>query len=213
MSAATSTPRPTATRPLSTPGAGAETCRWRSRLIADLVRAPQFDEAELEREKEVVCQELGEAATRPATSSSTTCSKRRLHRPAARPLGARRRGEHRRITRRGPASGWLARSVSRRTADRWSPPARSIPAMVLLAEALFGDLDRPPPPPIEPAEFTGGVAPTGRAEQAHLALGFPGLPASDQAYPRGCSPTGGRRRHVVAAVPGTARGAGLAYSV
>ena len=65
-------------------------------LIADMVLRPHFDAADLEREKEVVLQELWRGARHAVATSSSTISGRPPSRPAARPLGARRRGEHRR---------------------------------------------------------------------------------------------------------------------
>ena len=52
--------------------------------------------AELEREKDVVLQELGEARDTPSDIIFDDLWTRRLRRPAARPLDPRRRGEHRR---------------------------------------------------------------------------------------------------------------------
>ena len=56
--------------------------------------------------------------------------------------------------------------------------------ILLLAEALFGDLDPVAPPTIEPARFEGGIrADTRSSEQTHLAFAYPGLAASDPAAP------------------------------
>jgi predicted Zn-dependent peptidase len=53
-----------------------------------------------------------------------------------------------------------------------------------LAERLFGDMEDSPGTPIGSAEFTGGVRNDRRDfEQAHWALGLPGLAASDPRMP------------------------------
>src|SRR5206468_12486738 len=53
-----------------------------------------------------------------------------------------------------------------------------------VAEHLFGDMEQVDAPPVEPAQFTGGVRDDRRSfEQAHWCLAFRGLAADDLASP------------------------------
>jgi predicted Zn-dependent peptidase len=152
-------------------------------LIADLVRAPKLDEAELEREKLVILSELGECLDAPDDLIHD-----RLFEAAFgdHPLARSVLGNEASINglTRSDCAGWLT--------DQYRPERLVISAagkvdpghILLLAEALFGDLEAIAPPPIEQAHFTGGVRSDRRsAEQTHLALAFPGLPASDDQAP------------------------------
>ena len=152
-------------------------------LIADLVRAPKLDERELEREKLVILSELGECLDAPDDLIHD-----RLFEAAfsEQPLARSVLGNEdsiRELTR-NDCAGWLA--------DQYRPERLVISAagkvdpdhILLLAEALFGDLQAIAPPPIGQASFTGGVRSDRRsAEQTHLALAFAGLPASDDQAP------------------------------
>ena len=76
------------------PRAGHATCRLVVELLADLVRAPHFDEEHLEREKKVILSELGEVdrhARRPGPRSSVRSGVRRA---AARPVRCSARRDH-----------------------------------------------------------------------------------------------------------------------
>jgi len=152
-------------------------------LIADLVRAPKLDETELEREKLVILSELGECLDAPDDLIHD-----RLFEAAFgdQPLARSVLGNEASIRglTRGDCAGWLA--------DQYRPDRLVISAagqvdpghILLLAEALFGDLEAITPPPIDLARFAGGVRSDRRpAEQTHLALAFPGLPASDDQAP------------------------------
>ena len=56
--------------------------------------------------------------------------------------------------------------------------------ILLLAEALFGDLQPAPAPRLDPARFAGGIKSDRRAaEQTHLAFAYAGVPASDPTAP------------------------------
>ena len=57
------------------PCAGAR-CGLALDVIADILRNPVFDPREIEVERHVILQEIGQAATRPTTSSSTGCRRR-----------------------------------------------------------------------------------------------------------------------------------------
>ena len=141
MSAARSTPGPRATRRCSTRARWRPTSASALELIADLVRAPTLDEAELEREKLVILSELGECLDAPDDLIHDHLFEAAYRRPAARAPGARARAD---ASTRSPAptapTGWPSNIAP----SGWSSPrrARSIPATSCnLAEALFGDLE------------------------------------------------------------------------
>ena len=152
-------------------------------LIADLVRAPKLDEAELEREKLVILSELGECLDAPDDLIHDFLFEAAF---GAQPLALPVLGREptiRAITR-ADCAGWLT--------EQYRPERLVIAAagkvdpghVLLLAEALFGDLDPVPPPPIAPTRFEGGVRSDRRSsEQAHLAFAAPGLAASDPSAP------------------------------
>ena len=152
-------------------------------LIADLVRAPRLDEVELEREKLVILSELGECLDTPDDlihdhlfEAAFGCQA--LARPV---LGVE-------ASIRG-----LTRNDCVRWLDEQYRPDRLVIAaagkvdpghVLLLAEALFGDLPADPSPNVESASFNGGIRSDARsAEQTHLAFALPGLPASSPDAP------------------------------
>jgi predicted Zn-dependent peptidase len=143
-------------------------------LIADMIRRPHFLAAELEREKDVVLQELGEARDTPSDIIFDDLNHAAF---ADQPLGRSVLGDEESIAaieiddlhdwrtgqyRAGSLSLVAAGKV--RHAD-----------MVALAERWFGDLEDGTVPAPEPAHFTGGNrVGRGHGDQAHLALGFAG---------------------------------------
>jgi len=147
-------------------------------LIADLVRAPKLDATELEREKLVILSELGECLDAPDDLIhdhlfEAAFGKQALARPV---LGSE--ASIRSLTQADCAQ-WLE--------QQYRPGRLVISAagkvdpghVMLLAEALFGDLADTLPPATEEASFAGGVRSDRRsAEQTHLAFACPGLPAS-----------------------------------
>jgi predicted Zn-dependent peptidase len=152
-------------------------------LIADLVRAPTLDEAELEREKLVILSELGEALDTPDDLIHDHLFEAAFGtQPLARPV-------------LGTASSITA--LTRADCTRWLEvqyrPERLVVSaagkvdpghILLLAEALFGDLEATAPPLTEPARFEGGRRFDSKAsEQAHLALAYAGLAAGDPSAP------------------------------
>jgi len=152
-------------------------------LIADLVRAPKLNAAELEREKLVILSELGECLDAPDDLIhdhlfEAAFGKQSLARPV---LGSET--SIRSLTREDCVA-WLE--------DQYRPERLVISAagkvdaghVLLLAEALFGDLAATPAPDVADATFVGGTRFDHRsAEQTHLAFACPGLPASHPEAP------------------------------
>src|SRR5947209_4260280 len=152
-------------------------------LIADLLRAPHFDEAHLEREKQVILSELGEVRDAPDDLVHDDLFEAAF---AGQALGRSVLGREESIqaVRSEDCRDWLAEQFV---------PARLIlaasgkvepDALFLLAERLFGDMRASDAPAVEPAHFTGGVRNDRRSfEQAHWCLAFEGVSASDPRNP------------------------------
>ncbi|QDP19702.1 M16 family metallopeptidase [Sphingomonas xanthus] len=147
-------------------------------LIADLVRAPRLDENELEREKLVILSELGECLDAPDDVIHDRLFEAAFgDQPLARPILGTEASI--RALSRSDCTGWL---------DQQYRPERLVISaagkvnpshILLLAEALFGDLEAMAPPEIAPALFSGGIRADRRpSEQTHVGLAFPGVAAS-----------------------------------
>ena len=127
-----------------------------AQLIADLVRAPHFDEGHLEREKQVILSELGECLDSPEDLVHDHLLEVAFDRqPLGRPvLGTE---PSIRAIQRRDCLDWLSREFV---------PSRMILAasgkvdadeLCALAEQLFGDMAAQPEPEVEKAQFTGGA--------------------------------------------------------
>jgi predicted Zn-dependent peptidase len=152
-------------------------------LIADLVRAPHFDEEHLEREKQVILSELGESVDSPDDLVhdhlfEAAFDGQAIGRPV---LGSEK--SVRAVTRQD-CFDWLA--------DQFVPGRLVLSAsgkvdpgeMLKLGERLFGDMEPREAPAIEAARFTGGVRNDRRSfEQAHWCLAFKGSAAADARNP------------------------------
>jgi predicted Zn-dependent peptidase len=152
-------------------------------LIADLVRAPKLDEIELEREKLVILSELGECLDAPDDLIHDHLFIAAFgDQPLARSvLGSE--PSIRGLTR-ADCVAWLE--------EQYRPEQLVISAagkvdpshILLLAEALFGDLPSTTAPQVQSAQFVGGIKSDRRsAEQTHLAFAYQGVPASDPSAP------------------------------
>jgi predicted Zn-dependent peptidase len=152
-------------------------------LIADLVRAPHFEPEHLEREKQVIMSELGEATDAPDDLVHDHLFEAAFGGQA--------------IGRPVLGSEQTVRPVARQDCCDWLEqqfvPSRLVLAasgkvdpheLLALAERLFGDMNSRAAPEVEAAHFTGGVRNDARSfEQAHWCLAFEGLPASDPRQP------------------------------
>jgi len=149
-------------------------------LIADLVRAPRIDEAELEREKQVILSELGECRDAPDDLIHDHLFEAALgDQPLARPVLGRE--ESILGLTRDDCLGWLAEEYRPSRLVISAAGAVDPDAVLKLAEKLFGDLDSVEPPAIAKASFVGGIRSDRKAaEQTHLAFA---LPSSHDAAP------------------------------
>ena len=152
-------------------------------LIADLVRAPKLEEAELEREKLVILSELGECLDAPDDLIHDRLFEAAFgEQPLARPVLGNEQSIQ--ALGRNDCARWLG--------QQYRPERLVISAagnvdpghILLLSEALFGDLETAAVSAIEPAQFLGGIRSDRRsAEQTHLALAYRGVRASDDTAP------------------------------
>jgi predicted Zn-dependent peptidase len=152
-------------------------------LIADLVRAPHFEEEHLEREKQVILSELGECTDSPDDLVHDHLFEAAFARQAiGRPVLGTEISV--RAIRRQDCFDWLQQQLV---------PSRLVLAasgkidpdeLLRLAERLLGDIEAKPEPKIQEATFTGGIRNDRRSfEQAHWCLAFPGLAAGDPRMP------------------------------
>jgi predicted Zn-dependent peptidase len=152
-------------------------------LIADLVRAPHFDESHLEREKQVILSELGEAIDSPDDIVHDHLFEAAFKdQPIGRPVLGREDGL--RQIRREDCATWMRDELVPSRLILSASGKVSADELLKLAERFFGDMEDWPGTPIQSAEFSGGVRNDRRHfEQAHWCLGLPGLPASDPRMP------------------------------
>lgn len=143
-------------------------------LIADMIRRPHFAQAELEREKDVVLQELAEARDTP---NDIIFDDLNLAAFTDQPLGRSVLGDEESIASIvvDDLHGWRTGQYRAGSLSLVAAGKVRHADMVALAERWFGDLDGGTAPAPEPAFFTGGNR-VGRSngDQAHLALGFAG---------------------------------------
>ena len=152
-------------------------------LIADLVRAPTLDAEELEREKQVILSELGEALDQPDDLIHDHLFEAMYGRqPIARPVLGREPTI--RAATVADCRAWLAREYRPERLVIAASGAVDPDTIAALADRLFGDLAADVAPVIPAATFTGGVRHDRRSfEQAHWAFAMPGLPAADPVAP------------------------------
>ncbi len=143
-------------------------------LIADMVRRPHFTPEELEREREVVLQELAEARDTP---NDIIFDDLQMAAFADQPLGRSVLGDEQSLATIGvdDLHGWRTEHYLGGSLSLVAAGKVDHEALVALAESWFGDLESGASPAPVPAHFTGGNR-VGRSQgdQAHLALGFAG---------------------------------------
>ncbi len=140
-------------------------------LIADLVRNPRFDEDELEREKQVVLQELGEARDTPDDIVFDHLQEASFPDQA---IGRSILGSEDSIAAltRADLDDWLRHQYRGGSCVVSAAGKVDHDALVALVERLFGDLDGGRRPAFEPARFVASTRHDRRKfEQAHLTLG------------------------------------------
>ncbi|MEA3003091.1 MAG: hypothetical protein QOH81_1879 [Sphingomonadales bacterium] len=151
-------------------------------LLADMVQRPHCEAADLEREKDVVLQELGEARDTPSDIVFDELWSAAF---ADQPLGRPVLGEERSIAAIGVKDLHDWRRERYRAGSLILVAAGKVEheQVVALANRHFADLPAGALDAAEPGRFTGGVR-VGRvpSEQAHLTLGFAAPAQRDPDY-------------------------------
>ena len=153
-----------------------------SAVLADLVQRPAMDTADLAREKQVVGQEIAEAADAPddlvfELAQGAAFEGQSLGRPIL--------GTPPSIATAGPETldAWRAQLYGPQTLVVSAAGAVDEDDLLRLAQRDFGAMPVTPPPTPSPADFVGGARPVAkRLEQANLVLLLPAVGARDPAY-------------------------------
>jgi predicted Zn-dependent peptidase len=151
-------------------------------LIADMIRRPHFNVKDMEREKDVVIQELGEARDTPSDIIFDDLQSAAF---ADQPMGRSILGDEASIAAISIDDLQLWKNGQYRTGGLALVAAGKVEhaRIVDMAESHFGDMPKSHINPPEPALFTGGDR-VGRtnSDQAHFALGFCGPSQLDSDY-------------------------------
>jgi predicted Zn-dependent peptidase len=151
-------------------------------LLADLALRPHLAEADLEREKDVVLQELGEARDTPSDIIFDDLWSAAF---ADQPLGRPVLGDETSIETIGVEDLHACRRDHYRAGSLTLVAAGKVDhdALVALAGRHLGDLPAGKAATPEPGRFTGGTrVGRGASEQAHLTLAFPAPAQRDPEY-------------------------------
>jgi predicted Zn-dependent peptidase len=144
-------------------------------LIADLVRNPQLDGEELERERHVVLAELGESRDTPDDIIFDHLQSAAF---PAQAFGQAVLGDEASIAAIDVTAmrGWIAEQYRPEGLVLAAAGKVDEDALLALAERLFGDMAPGAPPPPAPATFGGGTHHDRRRfDQLHVALAHPGV--------------------------------------
>ena len=150
-------------------------------VVADILLNPLFDEAELETERGVILQEIGQALDTPDDVIFDWLQEESF---ADQPLGRTILGPAEKVTR------FTARDLRRFVQSHYGPGQMILAAagavdhdaIMRLAERHFGHLTHRDPSEAPSARFTGGERRVIRdLEQVHFALGFEGQGYRDDA--------------------------------
>jgi predicted Zn-dependent peptidase len=153
-----------------------------SAVIADLVQRPAMDLGDLAREKQVVGQEIAEAADAPDDLVFELAQGEAF---AGQPLGRPILGTPASIGTAAPdtLNAWRERLYGPRTLVVSAAGAVDEDELLRLAERDFGQAQGAAPPAPAPAEFAGGCRTKAKSlEQANLVLLLPAVGAKDDAY-------------------------------
>jgi predicted Zn-dependent peptidase len=151
-------------------------------MIADILTSPAFEPAEIERERQVVLQELGQARDTPDDIVFD-------HLQAAifkdQPMGWSILGEEKTVTRfdRAMLTDYMASQYRLEGMTLVASGAVEHGEILKLAEDKCGGLNKGQVARPAPAHYAGGdFRETGDLEQAHIAYAFPGVSNSDPDY-------------------------------
>ncbi len=150
-------------------------------VIADILRNPILDNNEIEVERGVILQEIGQALDTPDDVIFDWLQEEAF---PNQPLGRTILGPHERVSNfsREDLSGFIAQHYGPEQMILSAAGAVDHDEIVRLAEKLFGDMPAKPLFDVDAAKFSGGeIRQVKPLEQAHFALGFesPGYRADD----------------------------------
>jgi predicted Zn-dependent peptidase len=151
-------------------------------IISDLLLRPTLDADDLAREKQVIGQEIAEAADTPDDQVFELAQSAAF---ADQPLGRPILGKPETLAPVEPVAleDWRARLYAPDRIVVSAAGAVDEDELLKLAEDRLGSVTTPPAGIAAGAAFTGGVAAeTRRLEQAHLVFLLPGVPVLDPAY-------------------------------
>ncbi|HVI32455.1 pitrilysin family protein [Phenylobacterium sp.] len=153
-----------------------------SSVIADLVLRPAMDAGDLTREKQVVAQEIAEAADAPDDLVFELAQEAAF---AGQPLGRPILGTTASIGRATPETltDWRAALYAPESLVVSAAGAVDEDELLRFAERDFGHAEGPSLPPPEPAHFEAGVRPVAKKlEQANVVLLLPAVGVLDPDY-------------------------------
>jgi predicted Zn-dependent peptidase len=151
-------------------------------ILADILTQPAFEQSELERERQVVLQEIGQARDTPDDIIFDHLQSAAY---ADQPMGWPILGEEETVSAfsRENLRAYMAGNYRSGSMILVSSGAVSHDEIVRLAEEKFARLPRGTTPLPQPALYTGGDARlTEDLEQAHLVYAFPGQANDDPDY-------------------------------
>lgn len=152
-------------------------------VLSDLVFRPMLDPAEIEREKDVVAQEIAEAFDTPDDHVFEMAQTRAFQ---GQPLGRPILGSVASLKPidKAAVGAWRARLYSPDRMVVAASGAVDEAELLALAERWFGDQTATPAEAPDVPRFTGGdAALTRRIEQANIVFQLPAPSATDPAYP------------------------------
>ena len=151
-------------------------------ILADILQHSVFDAAELERERTVILQEIGQAQDTPDDIIHDHFQEQAYpDQPMGRPVLGR--AEIIRAIQRDTVAGYLSRNYSAPRMVLSAAGNLDHTDLVALAEAKFTELPQTSAAASERAHYVGGDFREERErEQVHLLLGFPGFASSDPDY-------------------------------
>jgi predicted Zn-dependent peptidase len=148
-------------------------------ILADILQHSVFDAAELERERAVILQEIGQAQDTPDDIIHDHFQEQAYpDQPMGRPVLGR--AEIIRVIRRDTVADYLARNYSAPRMVLSAAGNLDHAAVMALAEAKFAELPESSVAASEPSRYIGGGFREERElEQVHVLLGFPGFASGD----------------------------------
>lgn len=151
-------------------------------ILSDILQRSAFDPEELERERTVILQEIGQAEDTPDDIIFDHLQE--IAYPDQ-PLGRAILGTSERVANmpRDSLTGFMQRHYQGSRMVLCSAGGVKHEEMVALASEMFADLPNRPDSPLETATYAGGDFRDSRSlEQVHLTMAFPGLAYDDDDF-------------------------------